>query len=80
MDKNDPVDSNLGKMAIVSSLIEELRLGGSYELVYQLCAQFTLSAICVNVDATWSRDKVLVSFSIYPLCLRSLSAFSLLRV
>ena len=44
-----------------SSLIEVLRLGGSYELVYQLWAQFTLSAVRLNVDVTSSRDEVLVS-------------------
>ena len=47
-------------MAKVSSLIEVLRLGGSYELVYQFWAQFTLSAVRVKVDVTWSRDEVLV--------------------
>ena len=55
------VDPNLGVMAKVSSLIEVLRLGGSYELVYRLWAQFTSSAVRVNVDVTWSRDEVLVS-------------------
>ena len=46
------VDPNLGVMAKVSSIIEVLRLGGSYELVYRLWAQFTLSAVRVNVDVT----------------------------
>ena len=55
------VHPNLGVMANVSSLIEVLRLGGSYELVYRLWAQFTLSVVRVNVDVTWSRDEVLVS-------------------
>ena len=59
--KTGSVDPNLGVMAIVSSLIEVLRLGGSYELVCRLRAQFTLSAVRVNVDFTWSRDEVLVS-------------------
>ena len=35
------VDPNLGLMAKVPSLIEVLRLGGSYELVYRLWAQFS---------------------------------------
>ena len=61
VDKTGAVDPNLGVMAKVSSLIEVLRLGGSYELVYRLWAQFTLSAVRVNVDVTWSRDEVLVS-------------------
>ena len=60
VDETGAVD-NLGVMAKVSSLIEVLRLGGSYELVYQLWAQFTLFAVRVNVDVTWSRDEVLVS-------------------
>ena len=78
VDESGAVDPNLGVMAKVSSLIEVLRLGGSYELVYRLWAQFTLSAVRVNVDVTWSRDKVLVSVSIllrifyvacvHPLC------------
>ena len=61
VDETGAVDPNLGVMAKVSSLIEVLRMGGSYELVYRLWAQFTLSAVRVNVDVTWSRDEVLVS-------------------
>ena len=61
VDELGAVDPNLGVMANVSSLIEVLRLGGSYELVYRLWAQFTLSAVRVKVDVTWSRDEVLVS-------------------
>ena len=53
VDETGAVDPNLGVMAKVSSLIEVLRLGGSYELVYRLWAQFTLSAVRVNVDVTW---------------------------
>ena len=78
VDETGAVDPNLGVMAKVSSLIEVLRLGGSYELVYRLWAQFTLSAVRVNVDVTWSRDEVLVSIYIllrifyvacvHPLC------------
>ena len=56
VDKTGAVNPNLGVMAEVSSLIEVLRLGGSY----QLWAQFTLSVVPVNVDVTWSRDEVLV--------------------
>ena len=61
VDETGAVNPNLGVMAKVSSLIEVLRLGGSYELIYRLWAQFTLSAVRVNVDVTWSRDDVLVS-------------------
>ena len=48
--KTSAVDPNFGVMAKVSPLIELLRLGGYYELVWQLWAQFTLSAVRVN---TW---------------------------
>ena len=61
VDETGAVDPNRGVMAKVSSLIELLCLGGSYELVYRLWAQFTLSAVRVNVDVTWSRDEVFVS-------------------
>ena len=72
------MDPNLGLMAKVSSLIEVLRLGGSYKLVYRLWAQFTLSAVRVNVDVTWSRDEVLVSsYSFAPYVLRGLCASNL---
>ena len=61
VDETGAVDPILGVMAKVSSLIEVLRLGGSYELVYRLWTQFTFSAVRVNVDVTWSRDEVLLS-------------------
>ena len=50
-------------MAKVFSLIEVLCLGGIYELLLQLLAQFTLSAVRVNVEVTWSSNKVLVGIS-----------------
>ena len=55
------VHASLPVLAKVSSLVEALRLGGSYELVHRLWSQFTLVAGQVNVDVTWSRDEVLVS-------------------
>ena len=61
VDETGAVDPNLGVMAEISSLIEVLRLGGSYVLGYQLWAQFTLSAVRVNAELTWSGDEVLVS-------------------
>ena len=60
-DETGAVGPSLGMMAKVSSFIEVLRLDESYELIYQLWAQFTLSAVRVNVNVTWSRDEVLVS-------------------
>ena len=81
VDKTGAVDPNLGVMAKVSSLIEVLRLGGSYELVYRLWAQFTFSAVRVNVDVTWSRDEVLVSSHTFaPYILRGLCASNLFTV
>ena len=75
------MDPNLGLMAKVSSLIEVLRLGGSYELVYRLWAQFTLSAVRVNVDVTWSRNEVLVcSYTFAPCILRGWFASNLWSV
>ena len=78
VDEAGAEDPNLGVMAKFSSLIEVLRLGGSYDLVYRLWAQFTLSAVRVNVDVTWSRGEDLVSIYIllrifyvacvHPLC------------
>ena len=64
VDKTGAVNPILGVMAKASSLIEVLRLGGSYELVYQLWKQFTLSAVRVNVDVTSSREEVFVSIFI----------------
>ena len=61
VDETGAVDPVLGVMAKVWSLIEVLRLGRTYELVYRLWAQFPLSAVRVNVDVTWSRDEVFVS-------------------
>ena len=74
VDETGAVNLNLGVMAKVSSIIEMLNLGGSYELVYQLWAQFILSAVRVNVDVRWSRDEVLVSICFFyvtcghPIC------------
>ena len=48
-------------LAKVSSLVDVLQLGGSYELVERLWEQFVLTALRVNVSVTWSRNEVLVS-------------------
>ena len=81
VDETGAVEPNLGVMAKVLSLIELLRLGGSYEFVYRLWAQFILSVVPVNVDVTWSRDKVLVSsYTFAPYILRGLCASNLFTV
>ena len=59
VDESGAMDPHHGMIAKVSSLIEVLRLGGRYELVYRLWAQFTLSDVRVGVDVTWSCDEVL---------------------
>ena len=60
VDESEAPDATLPVVAKVSSLIETLRLRGPYELVNQLCSQFTLISARVNVDVAWSRDEVLV--------------------
>ena len=60
VDDSGAPDATLPVLAKVSSLVEVLRLGGSYELVHQLWSQFTLTANRVHMDVTWSRDEVLV--------------------
>ena len=69
MDDSGAPDATLPVLAKVSSLIELLRLGGSYELVHHLRSQFTLTASRVNIAVTCFRDKVLVGISRF-VCLR----------
>ena len=64
MDESGAVDPNVAVMAKVSTRIEVLRPGGSYELVYKLLAQFILSAGRVSVDVTQRREEVLVWYFI----------------
>ena len=59
VDESEAPDATLPVVAKVSSLIEILRLGGPYELVNQLCSQFTLIASRVNIDLAGSPDEVL---------------------
>ena len=63
MNDSGAPDAKLPVLAKVSSPVEVLRLGGSYELVHQLWSQFTLTASRVNRDVTWSRDEVLLGIS-----------------
>ena len=82
VEETGAVDPNLVVMVKVSSLIEVLRLGESYDLVYHLWAQLTLFAVRVNVDVTWSRDEVLVSiytfseYSTWPVWIQMVGCFS----
>ena len=59
------VDPQLPILAKVSSLLEVMRLGGSYEPVEQLWAQFSLTTSCVNIEVCWSRNEVLFSICIF---------------
>ena len=65
VDDSGAPDAKLPVLANVSSLVEVLRLGGYYELIHQLWSQFTLSASRVNIDVTWSGDKVLLGISCF---------------
>ena len=47
------VDPQLPILAKVSSLLEVLRLGGSYEIVEHLWAQFPLTTCCANIEVCW---------------------------
>ena len=64
VDDSGAPDAKLPVLAKVSSLVEVLRLGGSYKLVHQLWSQFTLTASRVNIDVTWSRNEVMVGISV----------------
>ena len=65
-DASGNTDPQLPVLAKVSSLVDVLQLGGSYELVERLWERFVLTASRVNVSVTWSRNEVLVS-SVWPL-------------
>ena len=69
-------------MGKISSLIDNLRLEGTYHLLHQLWAECTLTAGRVNVAMTWSRDEVVVGIftcsvvCTYPyLCVYLVSSF-----
>ena len=54
------VDPQLPLLTKVSCLVDVLKMGGSYELVEKLWAQFVLTAGRVNTEVAWTRDDVLV--------------------
>ena len=56
-DKTGVVDPQLPILVKVSSLLEVLRLGGSYELVEQLWTQLFLTASCINIEVWLSRKE-----------------------
>ena len=61
LDASGNTDPQLPVLAKVSSLVDVLQLGGSYELVERLWERFVLTASRVNVSVTWWRNEVLVS-------------------
>ena len=65
VDDSGAPDGTLPVHAKVLSMIEVLRMGGPYELVYQLWSQFKLTASRMNIDVTWSRDEVLVGIFLF---------------
>ena len=80
VDETGAVDPNIQVMKKVSSLFEVVCVGGRYELMYQLWALFTMFAVRVNVDVTWSRDEVFVSIYICPVFPPNPCAYSLLPI
>ena len=55
-------DPQLPMLAKVSSLIDVIQLGGSYELVERLWERFVLTASRVNVSVAWSMKFWLVPY------------------
>ena len=64
-DKSGAPDVTLPVLAKVLSLIAVLRLGGPYELFYQLWSQFTLIASRMNIEAAWCCNEVLVGILLF---------------
>ena len=54
------VDPHLPVLTKLSCLVDALRMGGSYELVEKLWAQFVLTAGPVNTEVAWTRDEIMV--------------------
>ena len=59
-DEAGVVDPQLPVLTKVSCLVDELKMGGSYELIEKLSALFVLTAGPVNTEVAWTRHKVLV--------------------
>ena len=65
-DASRNVDLQLPTLTKVSSLIDVLQLGQSYELVDRLWGRFILTASRVNVTVAWSRNDALVCSVVPP--------------
>ena len=59
-DEAGVIDPQLPVLAMVSCLVDAMKMGGSYGLVEKLWAQFVLTAEPVNREVAWTRDEVLV--------------------
>ena len=59
-DEAGVVDPQLPILTKVSCLVDVLRMGGSYELIDKLWAEFLLTAGPVNTEVAWTRDEILV--------------------
>ena len=59
-DEAGVIDPQLPVLMKVSCLVDALKMGGSYELIEKLWAQFMLTAGPVNCEVAWTRDEVLV--------------------
>ena len=55
-DEAGVVDPQLPVLTKVSCLVDALKMGGSYELVEKLWAQFLLTAGPVNTEVPWTLD------------------------
>ena len=58
-DEAGVVDPQLPVLTKVSCLVAALSMGGCYELVEKLWAQFVLTTVPVNTEVAWTRDEVL---------------------
>ena len=65
-DASGNTDPQLPVLAKVSSLVDVLQLGGSYELAERLWERFVLTASRVKVSVAWSRNEVLVGSVLPP--------------
>ena len=50
----------------MTSLVDVLQLGGTWELVEKLWKRFLLTASHMNITVACSRDEVLINFAIFP--------------
>ena len=59
-DRAGVADPQLPVLIKVPCLVDALKMGGSYELIEKLLAQFVQTVGPVKVEVAWTRDEVLV--------------------